>query len=101
MTTIAIINREMSEAEFYRMNAGFDEHAIEHGNPVHTSKRFTFVAMDRDLFVGFASGLINNNGQWLLLTYLFVEQVYRRQGVGSVVLAKLEEKAKSNGVRNI
>jgi len=32
MTSIGIVEREMTEAEFARMNAGFDEHAIENGN---------------------------------------------------------------------
>lgn len=52
MTTIHFIERAMTEAEFARMNAGFDEHTIEHGNPVQTSERYGFVALDSDIFVG-------------------------------------------------
>ena len=68
MTTITLVEREMTEAEFSRMNAGFDEHSMEYGNPVYPSQRFTFVAMDGKIFVGCASGLTNDNGQWLILT---------------------------------
>ncbi len=73
MTTITLIEREMTEAEFSRMNAGFDEHSMEHGNPVRPSQRYTFIAMDGELFVGCVSGLTNDNGQWLILTNLFIE----------------------------
>jgi hypothetical protein len=38
MTTITLVEREMTEAEFARMNAGFDELAMEYGNPVHPSQ---------------------------------------------------------------
>ncbi len=101
MTTITLVEREMTEAEFSRMNAGFDEHSMEHGNPVHPSQRYTFVAMDGKLFVGCASGLTTDSGQWLILTNLFIEQPYRGQGVGATVLGKLEEKAAALGVRNM
>jgi GNAT superfamily N-acetyltransferase len=101
MSTITLVEREMTEAEFSRMNAGFDEHSLEHGNPVYPSQRYTFVATDGELFVGCASGLINDNGQWLILTNLFVEQPYRGHGVGAAVLAKLEEKVSALGVRNV
>src|SRR5688500_823783 len=83
--TITLVEREMTEAEFARMNAGFDEHAIEHGNPVSPSQRYTFVATDGDLFVGCASGLTNDNGRWLTLTNLFVEPTYRGQTVGATL----------------
>ncbi len=101
MTTITLVEREMTEAEFSRMNAGFDEHSMEHGNPVRPSQRYTFVVTDGKLFVGCASGLTNGNGQWLILTNLFIEQPYRGQGVGATVLAKLEEKAAALGVESI
>jgi GNAT superfamily N-acetyltransferase len=101
MTSITLVEREMTEAEFSRMNAGFVEHSMEHGNPARPSQRYTFVVMDGEFFVGCASGLTNDNGQWLILTNLFIEQPYRGQGVGATVLAKLEEKASALGVRNV
>jgi GNAT superfamily N-acetyltransferase len=101
MSMITLVEREMTEAEFSCMNAGFAEHAMEHGNPIHHSQRYTFVVMDGELFAGCASGLTNDNGQWLILTNLLVEPSYRVQGVGATVLAKLEEKAAAHGVRNM
>lgn len=101
MIDITLVEREMTEAEFSRMNAGFDEHAIEHGNPIYSSQRYTFVAMDGEFFVGCASGLTNNNGEWLTLTNLFIEQSYRGRGLGATVLTKLEERAALLGVRNM
>ena len=101
MTTITFVEREMTEAGLSRMNAGFVEHSMEHGNPFRPAQRYTFVAVDGELFVGCASGLTNENGQWLILTNLFVEQPYRGQGVGAIVLRKLEEKAATFGVRNM
>lgn len=101
MTTITFVEREMTEAEFSRMNAGFEEHSLEHGNPVRPSQRYTFVIMDGELFIGCASGLTNDNNQWLILTNLFVEQPYQGQGVGATVLKKLEEKAAALGVKNM
>jgi GNAT superfamily N-acetyltransferase len=101
MSTITLVEREMTAAEFSRMNAGFDEHSLEHGNPVHRAQRYTFVATKDDLCIGWASGLTNDNDQWLMLTDLFVDQPFRGQGVGATVLAKLEEKAAALGVRNM
>ena len=57
MTSISIVEREVTDAELVRLKAGFDEHAIEHGNPTEKSERFSFVAMDGEKFVGCASGL--------------------------------------------
>jgi hypothetical protein len=36
----------MSETEFARETAGFEEHAAEHGNPPDRSERVGFVALD-------------------------------------------------------
>jgi N-acetylglutamate synthase-like GNAT family acetyltransferase len=101
MTTVTFVEREMTGAEYSRVSAGFAQHSMEHGNPVRPSQRHTFVVMDGELFVGCASGLTNDNGQWLILTNLFIEQPYRGRGVGATVLAKLEGKASALGVRNM
>jgi hypothetical protein len=46
MTPIDVVEREMSETEFARETAGFEEHAAEHGNPPDRSERVGFVALD-------------------------------------------------------
>jgi len=105
MTTIHFIERAMTEAEFARMNAGFDEHTIEHGNPVQTSERYGFVALDSDIFVGCASGLAYKNGLefngWFYLSDLFVEKEYRGRRLGATLLRRLEARIAMLGVRSL
>lgn len=102
MSAISLIEREMTEAEFTRMDAGFDEHTREYGNPVQTSDRYGFVALDGDAFVGCASGLTYKNGDayngWFYLTDLFVEKPYRGQGLGAGLLQRLEDRVAALGV---
>lgn len=94
MSNISFVEREMTEAELVRERSGFDEHTIEHGNPVEVSERFGFVALDSTKFIGCSSGLAykyeNGYCNWFYLTDLFVELPYRKQGLGAVLLQKLE-----------
>ena len=105
MSSLHIIEREMTEAEFARMNAGFDEHTLEQGNPLQTSERYGFVVMEGDTFIGCSSGLVYKNGAvyngWFYLTDLFVEKEYRGQGIGTALLAKLEARVAALGVTSI
>lgn len=105
MTQIEFAEREMTAAEFARMNKGFHEHALEHGNPVETSERHGFVALDGNAFVGCSSGLAYRHehgySKWGYLTDLFVEKAYRQRGVGAKLLSKLEAKLGALGVINI
>ena len=102
---IELVEREMTDAELTRENAGFDEHTLEHGNPVQTSDRYTFVAMEGMTFIGCASGLAYKNGDdyngWFYLTDLFVERAYRRRGLGAALLSRLEGRIAALGVRNV
>ena len=104
MNTIRLVEREMTDAEFARMNAGFDEHTHEHGNPIQTSDRFGFVAMSGNTFVGCASGLTYKNGEtyngWFYLTDLFVEKAYRGRGLGTTLLQALEDRVAMLGITN-
>ena len=99
---ISLVEREMTDAEFARMNAGFDEHTVEHGNPVQTSDRYGFVALDGATFIGYASGLTYKNGEtyngWFYLTDLFVEKPYRGRGLGAALLRQLEDRVASLGI---
>jgi GNAT superfamily N-acetyltransferase len=102
MDAIRLVEREMTEAEFARMNVGFDEHTREHGNPLETSDRYSFVALDRDAFIGCASGLTYKSGEtyngWFYLTDLFIEKAYRGQGLGAAILRKLEDWVAALGI---
>ncbi len=95
----------MTEAEFARLNAGFDEHTIEHGNPIDVEERYGFIISDGDAFVGSATGLAYRRdgtyNNWFYLSDLFVEKPYRGQGLGATVLAKLEARVASLGIANM
>ena len=91
----------MTPAELAQMNAGFDQHAAEFGNPVIPTLRLGFVALDGEAFIGCASGLANDSYRWFYLTDLFVEKAYRGQGLGAALLRKLEQKAAANGAEHI
>jgi len=101
MTAISFIERAMTTAELAQMNGGFDQHATEHGNPPVPSKRYGFVVMDGETFIGCASGLTNDNYQWFYLTDLFIKKDYRGQGLGTEILNKLEERLVEVGIKNI
>jgi len=105
MIDISIINRDMTTEEFTRMNTGFDEHSIESNVELQKSKRFGFVAVDGNTFIGCSSGLAYRNGDqysgWFFLTDLFVEKEYRSKGLGAKLLKSVEEEIASIGVNRI
>jgi GNAT superfamily N-acetyltransferase len=101
MSMIDIVEREMTQAEFDRMNAGFDEHGTEFGNPPVPQLRYGFVATDAGTFVGCATGITDGNGTWFYLTDLFVEKPFRGRGLGSALLRALECRVAALGVRRI
>ena len=105
MNKISIVNREMTTEEFARMNTGFDEHSLENNVEIQESKRFGFVALDGNTFIGCSSGLAHKNGEsysgWFFLTDLFVEKDYRSKGLGAELLKSVEEEILSIGVKHI
>ena len=105
MSDISIVERELTEPELRRIRAGFDEHAIENGNPPEKRERFGFVAMDHGLFVGCSSGLayLKTMGysNWFYITDMFVEKPFRGRGIGAELLRQLEERVSSRGIGNI
>jgi len=101
MSAIQYIEREMTDQEFAQMNAGFDQHGLEFGNPPTVSQRYGFVVMDGKKFIGCASGLTNDNYHWFYLTDLFIEKKYRGQGLGATVLKLMEERVKEIGAKAI
>ena len=91
--------RELTNAEYAQVVAGFDRHALEHGNPPESAERFTIVATEVGRLIGCASGLAYRSergyGSWFYLSDLFVERDYRGQGIGGTILGMLEEKVQS------
>lgn len=110
MGDVEFDEREMTSAEFARMNAGFDANTVENGNPVEVPERYGFVIRDGDTFVGCASGLAYKSAgeaggvtnRWFYLTDLFVEKAYRGRGYGAEVLRRLEARvADIDGITDI
>jgi GNAT superfamily N-acetyltransferase len=105
MNPVCIVERGMTAPELALMNAGFDAHSIENGNPVETSERHGFVALHGARFIGCSSGLATRSGDsyngWFYLTDLYVEKPYRRNGYGSALLDRLEDRIRILGIRNI
>lgn len=105
MSAIRFFERDVTEAELAQINAGFDEHTIEQGNPIEIQERYSIVVMDGETFVGSASGLAyKGNGvynNWFYLSDLFIQKSYRGQGLGAAALAKLEVRVAALGIRNM
>lgn len=103
--SIILVEREMTDAEYAREVEGFNEHSLEHGNPIESGERHGFVALDNETFIGCSSGLAykhaNGYSKWCQLTDLYVEKPYRKQGIGAELLEKLEERFRLLGVESI
>lgn len=105
MSNLFFFERDMTDSEFALLNAGFDEHTIEHNNPVETAERISFVVMDGDIFVGSATGLAYKGSRgynkWFFLSDLFIQKPYRGKGIGAKILAKLEHRIAALGIKNM
>ena len=105
MRTIQIEERELTALELERMRAGFDENTVAHGVEIQKSERFDFVALAGGQFAGCISGLAYPNGSrfgsWFNLTDLYVEQQYRRMGIGTRLLRTMEHKLLGLGVEKV
>jgi GNAT superfamily N-acetyltransferase len=105
MDNISFFERDLTDAEFAQVNAGFDEHTVENGNPIEVAERHTIVVMDGESFVGSATGLAYKGSiaynEWFYLSDLFIQKSYRGQGLGAAVLAKLEFRVATLGIKNM
>src|SRR6266581_8195268 len=97
--------RDMTDEEYKREQAAFDEHGLELGNPPEKQERYGFVATDNGKLVGASSGLAQKNnsnyGEYFYLSDLLVEKEYRKHGYGKKLLSLLEEKIKTLGIKYI
>lgn len=97
--------RDMTKAEYKKMQAAFDAHGKEFGNPPEKQKRFGVVATEAGKFVGASSGLAQKldkeYGKYFYLSDLLVEKKYRKLGYGKKLLQLLEDKIKKVGIKKI
>lgn len=94
-----ITGRDITKAELDGIYADFQRIERLDGIPDANERRYQFIAEENGLIIGFASGLTNH--KWFKLTDLWVHEEHRRQGLGTKLLAMLEEKVKSLGIEHI
>ncbi len=97
--------RDMTDDEYKRELASFNEHGLEFGNPPEKQERFGFVATDGGKFIGSSSGLAHKDSDkyrdYFYLSDLLVEKEYRKHGYGKKLLELLEDKIKPLGIKYI
>jgi N-acetylglutamate synthase-like GNAT family acetyltransferase len=96
---VNIVQREITDKELERMNAGFEEHALEFGVINNPEIRHSYVVLDSGTFVGCISGLQYHS--WFYITDLWLEKPYRKKGLGAELIQKIESKIVLNGVKNV
>ena len=105
MPTFELLERPMTDGEYQHLLQGFEDHAKEHSNPAEKAERMGFRSLKDNVFIGSSSGLayISEQGYntYFVLTDLYVEKAFRRQGLGKQLLAALEDKIKDLGIRYI
>ena len=81
------------------MSRGFQENQIFHGNSIQHKIRHTFALVDEGQFVGCVSGLRDNN--WFYLSDLWIEEQYRKFGLGKKLLTMWESRVAADGVKHV
>lgn len=94
-----ISDREITKQELDDIYEDFKKIEIQDGVPQVEQERHSITAEENGMVVGFASGLTNH--KWFYLTDLWVHEDYRRQGLGTKVLAMLEDKVKTLGIQHM
>ncbi|MCL1951234.1 MAG: GNAT family N-acetyltransferase [Oscillospiraceae bacterium] len=94
-----ITDREITKPELEDIYKDFRRIELRDGVPDAWQRRLQFLAQEQGVVIGFASGLTNH--KWFYLTDLWVHEAYRRQGLGTKLLAMLEERAISVGMEHI
>jgi len=96
---MTISDREITQDELKAIYADFEEIERRDGVPLCKQKRYSHVAEENGIAIGFASGLTNH--KWFCLTDLWVHEDFRRQGLGSGLLTMPENTVRSIGVAHI
>jgi len=94
-----ITDRDITKKELQDIYDDFKKIEIQDGVPDVPQIRYQFIAEDNEIIVGFASGLTNH--KWFFLSDMWVHENFRRQGLGTKLLKKLEDKVKAIGIKHI
>ena len=94
-----ITNREITKEELQDIYDDFEKIEVQDGVPQIEEKRYSYTAEENNVVIGFASGLTKH--KWFYLSDLWVHENYRRQGLGTKLLAMLEDKIKPIGIEHI
>jgi ribosomal protein S18 acetylase RimI-like enzyme len=102
--------REMEDVSDYnRLREDFDiKEVVDHKREKITEEEgFFFVAEEGDQLIGFVTGEVKESvpvfsrGEKLKINELFVKERFRRNGVASMMLGKLERKARKRGCSTV
>jgi len=94
-----ITERSVSQQELKEIYNDFKKIEIQHNVPQVEQKRYNVTADENGIVVGMASGLTNH--KWFYLSDLWVHENYRGQGLGTKLLAMLEDKIRAIGMEHI
>lgn len=94
-----IIERQINKDELDRIYDDFKAIEKKDNLPDPKTQRLELVAHEGNEVIGYVSGLTNH--RWFYLTDLWVSERYRRKGLGSDLLVRIEDKARSIGMEHI
>ena len=94
-----ITQREITKEELNMIYEDFKKIEIADGVPQQKEERYQFTAEENGEVIGCASGLARY--RWFYLTDLWIDERYRRQGLGSELLTLLEDLVRTKGIEHI
>ena len=96
---MTVTDREITPDELQMIYDDFRKIEVSDGIPQRKTERYQFIIEDKDAVIGFVSGITEH--KWFYLTDLWVDEKYRRQGLGSRLLAMIEQKGRDAGMEHI
>jgi len=94
-----ISERDITPAELESIYDDFRNIEIADGVPQRKTERYQYVFEENGAVIGYVSGITEH--KWFYLTDLWVEESYRRQGLGTRLLNMIEQKASDVGMEHI
>lgn len=94
-----IITENPSDEDIFEIRQGLRHHNLPFLGDISDNEVACFSYAADGAKIGGITGRIW--GHWLLIKFLWVDQSVKHQGIGSRLLAALEEYAKQNGCRSV